>query len=109
VADTDLAERRDSGAAAGVSGRGFLLELQDVHFGYDPNRPVLKGVTLTVERGQVSLNTQIPRLVSAHRSSKRECQRCEFSANADSVGPVQFRIPGRVEPNRSLRNVPSCS
>lgn len=47
-------ERRASGAQAGSSGRGFRLELDDIHFGYDPNRPVLKGVSLTVERGQVS-------------------------------------------------------
>lgn len=44
-----------SGAAASSSGRGFILELQDVHFGYDAKRPVLKGVTLTVQRGQVGL------------------------------------------------------
>ena len=50
-----LHDRATSGAAAGPSGRGLLLELEDVRFGYDPKRPVLKGVTLTVERGKVCL------------------------------------------------------
>lgn len=50
-----VAERRKSGKAASSSGRGFLLELDDIKFGYDDKRPVLRGVSLTVERGQVSL------------------------------------------------------
>ena len=47
--------RQASHRAASSSGRGFLLELHDIKFGYDDKRPVLKGVTLRVERGQVSL------------------------------------------------------
>lgn len=48
-----MEDRRRSSHSASSSGRGFLLELQGVKFGYDEKRPVLKGVNLRVERGQV--------------------------------------------------------
>ena len=53
-----LSERQRSSHSASTSGRGFLLELQNVKFGYDAKRPVLNGVSLTVERGQVKLPPQ---------------------------------------------------
>lgn len=41
------------------SGRGLLLELQDVCFGYDTKRPVLEGLSLTVERGTVRISPSL--------------------------------------------------
>ena len=32
--------------------KGGQIEFDDVHFGYEPERPILKGVSLTVEAGQ---------------------------------------------------------
>lgn len=51
--DAGISDRQRSNHSTSISGRGFLLELQNVKFGYDSKRPVLKGVSLTVERGQV--------------------------------------------------------
>jgi len=50
AADDVLAERPDAWAQGRATG---LVELDDVRFGYDPARPVLNGVGLRVEPGEV--------------------------------------------------------
>jgi len=45
----DVTEADDAAPLRVTGGR---IELRDVHFGYDPEREILKGVTLTAEPGQ---------------------------------------------------------
>ncbi|MFX0547101.1 ABCB family ABC transporter ATP-binding protein/permease [Roseovarius sp. S1116L3] len=42
----------DKSDAAPLDVNGGKIELRDVHFGYDPEREILKGITLTAEPGQ---------------------------------------------------------
>ncbi len=42
----------DAPDAASLQVTGGKVELRDVHFGYDPAREILKGITLTAEPGQ---------------------------------------------------------
>ncbi|MGR3756151.1 MAG: ABCB family ABC transporter ATP-binding protein/permease [Tranquillimonas sp.] len=44
-------EVRDRPGAPALQTAGGRVELDDVHFGYDPERPILKGVSLTVPPG----------------------------------------------------------
>ncbi|ASM71853.1 MULTISPECIES: ABCB family ABC transporter ATP-binding protein/permease [Roseobacteraceae] len=46
----DVQDRPDAKPLVVTGGR---IELDDVHFGYDPERAILKGVTLTAEPGQM--------------------------------------------------------
>jgi ATP-binding cassette subfamily B protein len=46
------AEVNDKPNAEVLKVQGGSVELKDVHFGYDPERAILKGVSLRVERGQ---------------------------------------------------------
>jgi ATP-binding cassette subfamily B protein len=46
------AEVADAKDAKPLNVAGGRVELEDVHFGYDPARPVLKGVTLNVPAGE---------------------------------------------------------
>ena len=46
------AEVQDKENAPPLKVKGGCIELRDVHFSYDPERPILKGVTLRVEPGQ---------------------------------------------------------
>jgi ABC-type transport system involved in Fe-S cluster assembly fused permease/ATPase subunit len=46
------AEVVDSANAKPLDVKGGRVELQDLHFGYDAARPILKGVTLSVDPGQ---------------------------------------------------------
>ncbi|RYH03325.1 ABC transporter ATP-binding protein/permease [Salipiger sp. IMCC34102] len=46
------AEVQDKPGATTLHVTGGRVELHDVHFGYDPARPILKGVDLTLEPGQ---------------------------------------------------------
>ena len=46
------AEVKDAKDAKPLEISGGQIDLDDVHFGYDPARPILKGVSLTVEPGQ---------------------------------------------------------
>ncbi len=45
----DVSDRKDAGALKVTGGR---ITLKDVRFGYDPEREILKGVSLQVEAGQ---------------------------------------------------------
>ncbi|WP_204114699.1 ABCB family ABC transporter ATP-binding protein/permease [Shimia biformata] len=45
----DVTDKPDAAALKVDGGR---IELRDVHFGYETTRPILKGVTLTIEAGQ---------------------------------------------------------
>jgi len=45
-------EVSDKPDAADLQVRGGQIELQDLHFAYDPDRQILKGVSLTVPAGQ---------------------------------------------------------
>ena len=65
----ELYERQISQNGASTSDRGLLLELEDVKFGYDPKRPVLKGINLKVERGKVKpwLDTLRDRYLIVHQ------------------------------------------
>ncbi len=42
----------DRAGAPSIDVRGGVVELDDVRFGYDPERPILKGVSLSVGAGQ---------------------------------------------------------
>ncbi|WP_323764345.1 ABC transporter ATP-binding protein/permease [Marinovum sp.] len=46
------AEITDKPAAKPLAVAGGAVALNDVHFGYDPARPILKGVSVTAEAGQ---------------------------------------------------------
>ena len=46
------AEITDEPGAPVLDVRGGAVRLQDVHFAYDPERPILKGVSIAVEPGQ---------------------------------------------------------
>ncbi|WP_299657112.1 ABC transporter ATP-binding protein/permease [uncultured Tateyamaria sp.] len=46
------AEVKDAPDAKPLKVTGGQIELDDVHFGYDPARPILKGVSVTAEPGQ---------------------------------------------------------
>ena len=46
------AEVRDAPDARPLNVTGGRVELDDVHFGYDPNRAILKGLSLVAEPGQ---------------------------------------------------------
>lgn len=46
------ADVKDAPDAAPLVVTGGKVELRDVHFGYDPAREILKGITLTAEPGQ---------------------------------------------------------
>jgi ATP-binding cassette subfamily B protein len=46
------AEITDKPGAPQIKVRGGKVELDDVFFGYEPERPILKGVSVTVEPGQ---------------------------------------------------------
>lgn len=46
------AEITDKPGAPEIKVRGGKVELDDVFFGYEPERPILKGVSVTVEPGQ---------------------------------------------------------
>lgn len=46
------AEVSDKPGAGALKVEGGSVTLHDVHFGYDPARPILKGVTVTAEAGQ---------------------------------------------------------
>ena len=46
------AEVRDAPDAQPLTVTGGRVELEDVHFGYDPSRAILKGVSLVAEPGQ---------------------------------------------------------
>ncbi|MFL4471668.1 ABC transporter ATP-binding protein/permease [Tateyamaria armeniaca] len=46
------AEVKDAPNAPPLNVTGGRVELDDVHFGYDPNRAILKGVSLVAEPGQ---------------------------------------------------------
>ncbi len=46
------AEVTDKADAHKLKVSGGRIELQDVHFGYDPDREILKGISLTVPAGQ---------------------------------------------------------
>lgn len=50
VAQDDTAHATDSSVAGAVPADS-ALELRDVHFGYDPGHPVLRGVNLRIEPG----------------------------------------------------------
>ena len=43
---------RDRPGAAALGVTGGTVEFDDVHFGYDPDRPILRGVSLSVPAGQ---------------------------------------------------------
>jgi len=42
----------DKPGAAALNVKGGTIELDDVYFGYDPDRPILRGVSLSVRAGQ---------------------------------------------------------
>ncbi|WP_299376235.1 ABC transporter ATP-binding protein/permease [uncultured Tateyamaria sp.] len=46
------AEVKDAPDAKPLDVKGGRIELDDVHFGYDPARPILKGVSVVAEPGQ---------------------------------------------------------
>jgi len=48
------AEIRDAEDAADLNARDGKVEFRDVEFGYDPRRPILKGVSFTVQPGKTT-------------------------------------------------------
>ncbi|WP_425405570.1 ABCB family ABC transporter ATP-binding protein/permease [Hwanghaeella sp.] len=48
------AEIRDEDGAVDLNARDGRVEFRDVKFGYDPRRPILKGVSFTVEPGKTT-------------------------------------------------------
>lgn len=89
-------------AVAGPSGRagaGLEIELQGVHFGYDVNRTILRGVTIRVEPGQSVA------IVGPSGSGKR-CAHCPSRLTIPSLyTPVLLTVPITLSPCLKLSSL----